>query len=157
VIPDEEEARLAASFFALRTVLRAREERRDAVQRHLTSVTTLAEDWTKSPFPRSPDLLLLGVAALAAAPREHRSAAAYLLNSVLELQTDDGEWEGADFFLALEALLALPIPAAMDAISKAAPKLVELQRDSGAFDEDGSEVKAFVALRTLAVVRDLKS
>lgn len=157
VIPDEEEARLAASFFALRTVLRAREERRDAVQRHLTSVTTLAEDWTKSPFPRSPDLLLLGVGALAAAPREHRSAAAYLLNSVLELQTDDGEWEGADFFLALEALLALPIPAAMDAISKAAPKLVELQRDSGAFDEDGSEVKAFVALRTLAVVRDLKS
>jgi hypothetical protein len=154
---DEEHARLAASFFALRTVLRAREERREAVQRHLASIASLAADWINSQQRRSANLMFLAIAALSAAPREYRQDAVNLMNLVLDFQVKEGEWDGAHLFLALEALLAMPIPPAMEAIRNAIPKLVNLQRESGAFDDDECEVRAFVGLRALALVRDLQS
>ncbi len=157
VFDDEEDARLGASFFALRTVLRAREERRDAVKRHLETVASLAADWTAGRVSRSTNLMLLAVTAVAAAPREYRQVAEMLLSHVLGLQSRHGTWEGAHFFLALEALLAMPTAPAIEALGAALPRLIELQRESGAFDDDGSEVRAYVGLRALALASDLKS
>ena len=156
VFANEEDARLAASFFALRTVLRAREERRGAVRRHLASLASLAEGWINGHAGRSLNLALLAIAALSAAPREYRQEAASLMNWVLDQQAADGGENGTHLFLALEALLAMPIPAAMEAIRTTIPTLVNLQRESGAFDDAECEVIALIGLRALALVRDLQ-
>jgi len=80
-----------------------------------------------------------------------------LLSHVLDLQSKRGGWDGAHFFLALEALLAMPIAPATEAILAALPRLLELQRESGAFDDEGSEVRAYVGMRALALASDLQS
>ena len=152
-VSGEEEARFAASCFALRVVLRAREERRDGVRRHLESIVALTSDWQPGGGGWSVDLVLFALSGLALAPPQYRGHMARLTEGVAALQQPTGEWQQAHMFHALDVLLAIPTPAAQECVRKAVPHLSGLQRDSGAFDEADSEAKALIALRAMKLAK----
>jgi len=148
-VTGEEEARFAASCFALRVVLRGREERRDGVQRHLESLVELTCDWQAGDTRWPVDLVLFALGGLALAPPEYRRHSDRLVEGIAALQQPTGEWHEAHLFHTLDALLATPTRLARDCVCNAVPRLCGMQRESGAFDETGDETKALIALRAM--------
>jgi hypothetical protein len=149
VIVNEWEARFAASCFALRTVLQARQEGRPLVRAHLNSLFHLAERWENQEFEAAPDLLFLASGCFAVAPLDDRQRSRNSFAALGARQLEDGTWEGASLFNALEALLLAPFPETSEAVKRAAPEVIRRQRTSGAFDEEENEEVALIALRTL--------
>jgi hypothetical protein len=145
----EDEARLAASCFALRSVLRAGEDRREAVKRHVAALldSPLAADpWSTD---RNPDLFFLVLGAAGHGPIETRASLGPLLDRVVKAQQDDGTWIGTDTFHALGTLARLPDRRVRDVATRVAPHLCARQQPSGAFDPGDDEEWALIATRTL--------
>jgi hypothetical protein len=149
IITHEWEARFAASCFALRTVLQARQERRKSVQLHLNGLVDLAARWEQQQFSASPDLLFFVLGAFALTPIEHREHAQRLTNRLVAMQTEQGEWESGSLFHALDNLLHAPFSEARDAVQRATPPLIARQQPNGSFDETDNEELALIALRAL--------
>ncbi len=149
VITKEWDARFAVSCFALRTVLHARQERRDAVRRHIDSLVFLAERWEQDEFPVNRDVAFTAMAAIAAAPLGQRERAVRIAERLIERQRPDGTWENASHYHAVDALLALSTPIAQEAMIRAAQKIVADQRPDGSFDEQVNEEIALIALRAI--------
>lgn len=152
VIRDEENARFAASCFALRVVLRAREDRRRAVQDHLDSLIRLDSLWDLANDRWDPDVRVFAVAALSAAPFEHRAAASRCGLRFIEAQQEDGTWPETNHVHALDALLGFPTQEAYQAIVEGTPALLACQSEDGSFSTDGDEEITLIAMRVLARV-----
>ena len=151
VIVSEIAARFAVSCFALRSVLYAREERRDAVRRHIESLLTLSERWRdrETEFPSTVDVVFCALGALGLAPPEYAEGVNRLTARIGEMQNEEGVWEDTSIFHALDGMLTLRSSAAREVIGRAMPRLLQMQQPSGAFDESQDEELALIALRAL--------
>lgn len=145
----ESAARFAASCAALRVVLRAGEERRASVRRHLDSVLSLAERPDDLELDGGQDLTFFALGALALAPPAYREPLQRLTRHVADRQDRDGRWDGAHLFHALDMLSSAHTSAAREALEQAAPLLCSMQLANGALDADGREEPALVAVRVL--------
>lgn len=150
-IEQEQDARFAASCFALRVVLRAGEDRRAAVRQHLDSLLEIPGLWDSSGEPWLPDLTFFALGALALAPIDYRQRLEPRTSFVLDHQNADGGWPDTHLFHALDMALSMPTQAAQEAVRRAAPLLCSLQREGGAFDADENEEPALIALRSLTL------
>ncbi len=151
---DEEEARLAVSCLALRSVLRAGEDRREAVRRHVASLLDsdlMAGAWSAD---GNPDLLFLAVGAAGHGPIETRARLGPLLGEVLAHQGTDGTWARAHTFHALGMLSRLADARIRQVATAITPHLCAQQRPSGAFDPTDNEEWALVATRTLTTAHE---
>jgi hypothetical protein len=153
-LSDEEGARFAASCFALRVALRAGEDRREPIRRHLESLLDLRGMWETWGSGWDPNLTLFALSALAQAPIDLRDRVRTAVAHVLAHQQPDGSWPGADLFHAVDTLLSVHSPEARAAVRRAAPLLAMEQRPSGAFDDADNEERALVALRALRTAVD---
>jgi hypothetical protein len=152
-IADEEEARFAASCFALRTVLRAGEDRREGVLRHVASLAESAfvgDPWNRGADPNS---FFFAFGALARGPRAIRPRVAQLLTEALAHQDVEGSWPGTHLFHALDMLGGTTGPEVPLAAARLAPRLCALQGPDGAFDAESDEERALIAIRILLLAR----
>lgn len=151
VIISEIAARFAVSCFALRTVLYAGEERREAVRRHVESLLLLADRWRnrETEFPNTIDVMFCAQGALGLSPPEYAERAQRLTERIGEMQRSDGSWEGTSLFHALEGLVNVRNEPARAAIARAMPGLLDEQLPSGAFDSSEDEEIALIALRAI--------
>jgi hypothetical protein len=141
-------ARFALSCLALRVALRAGLSSRPPVERHLTSLFQLQQQWTDWNGYFAGDTIVAGIHALAcgSVPLELR---ARLSSLIAAQQTQDGNWPNADLFHTLEALLALGTPEARTAVRRAVPALIARQRLDGSFGSTAQQERALIALRAL--------
>ncbi|HEX5004064.1 MAG TPA: hypothetical protein VFV65_02045, partial [Gemmatimonadales bacterium] len=124
----EAAARFAVSCLGLRAVLMAGLAGRASVKKHLTSLSLLANEWTDWGGYYAPDLIVSALHPLAISPPVHRGATLKTAAFIADNQESDGTWKNADFFHALESLMAAGTPPAVKAVAKAAPALVAMQR-----------------------------
>lgn len=149
VFTEEWDARFAGSCFALRTALQARQERREAVRRHVESLVHLAERWDRQKFAVAPDTVFAAIAAVGVAPLPQREQAEHLADRLIADQRGDGTWENASLFHAIDALLTLTTETARLAVERATKAIIEQQRPNGSFDDHENEERALIALRAL--------
>ena len=145
----EPAARFAVSCLALRAALRGRQEHRPLVRQHLLSLIQLQEQWHNWNGYFAPDAILAGIHALAFAPSEHRELLPHLAAIVVANQAEDGSWQQADLFQALEVLHALHTPEAHAAVQRAVPVILARQRIDGSFGSTAQQERALIALRSL--------
>ncbi|MBI4499887.1 MAG: hypothetical protein HY700_01880 [Gemmatimonadetes bacterium] len=148
-VRDEAEARFAASCFALRAVLRARQERRQRVLDHLGALLNLGDVWGGWGSPWSPDLVLFALGGVAHAPLDFRERVERLASQVARRQRPDGSWNGAHPLHALDVMLSIPSAPAQAAVRAAVPHICAQARDGTLFVE-GTEEHSLIALRALA-------
>lgn len=148
-ITDEESARFAASCFALRTVLRAHEDRRAGILQHLDSLMGLLERNDGWGANHKLDLLFFAIGAVALAPLQYRDRLEQLVSHVLAHQDDQGDWPNASLFHGCEMLLSVPTAPAREALRRTAPRLLGQQQPDGAFDPEVNEERALTGLRVL--------
>lgn len=149
LLGEERAARFAASCFALRTVLRAGEDRRGSVRKHLDALVELLGRWDELPDELTPDLRLLAFGALARAPIDYRSHVDEFASHIVARQEPGGGWTNVDLFHTLEMLLSVTTAPTREALRRAAPLLCTMQQSSGAFDPTESEEKTLIAARVL--------
>lgn len=148
-VEGESEARFAASCFALRTVLKAQEDRRASVRRHLDSLLKLPDLWSGWGKKWPPDLVFFAVGALALAPWELRARAAPAISYVVNNQNRDGSWSGASPFHAVDMLALAPAPEAREAVARTAPLLCSLIQEPAVLEGPAGEELALITLRAL--------
>ena len=150
VILTEFGARYAVSCMALRTVLRAGEDRRTAVLAHIESLFHLVDRWQdQSQFPDSMDVVFTTLGALGLAPLEYRDRVGKTADAIIGLQNAQGAWDGTSVFHAVDGMMAIRGDAARRAIGRALPQMLTLQQESGAFDDADSDELALIALRAV--------
>ncbi|HYF40344.1 MAG TPA: hypothetical protein VD930_11690 [Gemmatimonadales bacterium] len=145
----EPAARFAISCLAFRAVMRGAQGARPQVERHLTSLLQLQEQWTTWNGYFAPDAIVAGIHALAVALPERAELHAGLSATIAAHQISDGTWPQADLFHTLEALLALGTPQALAAVRRAVPTLLARQRSDGSFGSTAQQERAWIALRAL--------
>ena len=148
-------ARFAVSCLALRAVLRAGHEDRPAVDRHAKSLVLLQDAWTDWNGYFAPDMIVSALNALALVQPPHREALVPAAKFVAAHQGDDGTWPDADFFHTLDSLVAAGTADAREAIRRAIPALVGMQRPDGSFSGVAQHERALIGLRALLVAREL--
>jgi hypothetical protein len=145
----EPAARFAISCLALRATLRAGLHERPGVARHLDSLRSLAEGWTDWTGLFAPDVIVAGLHALALGGASYRPAVERLVEFVANQQRLDGQWDGADLFQTIEALVATGLPTARTAVRRAVPALEERQRVDGSFGATAQQERALIGLRAI--------
>ncbi len=145
----EPAARFALSCLGLRALQLTPARTYAAVRRHLSSLAKLKNAWVTWDGFFPPDLLLTALTALGTAGDLERSATAAATSFVVAHQNSEGEWPGADLFVALEALLAVGSPEALGAIHRSLRCLIERQRADGSFGPAAQQERALIALRGL--------
>jgi hypothetical protein len=141
-------ARFALSCLALRVVLRAGLGSRPPVERHLTSLLQLQQQWTDWNGYFAADTIIAGIHALACGSPS-RDLRARFSALIAAQQGQDGNWRNADLFHTLEALLALGTPGAREAVRRAVPALLSRQQLDGSFGPTARQERALIALRAL--------
>jgi hypothetical protein len=147
---DERAARFAASCFALRSVVRAGEDRRESVHRHVASLLGLAGLWSGEGEVWPPDIQFLAFGAIASAPLDLRDRAGSAMAKVLDRQKADGSWSGADPFHAADMVLRGPTREARAAVKRAAPLLCSQLFGEGVLEQQQGEERALITLHALA-------
>jgi hypothetical protein len=150
-VTEEQQARFAASCFALRTVMRAGEDRRESVQRHAASLLDIPGLWTEWGGAWSPDITFFALGAIALAPLDLRERSAQAASQVIARQQADGSWPGANLFHALDMLLLVPTGEAREAVRRATGQVCRYVKDGEVLGGDGAEERGLIALRALAV------
>jgi hypothetical protein len=146
----EPAARFAISCLALRAALRrGRMEARPSIERHLTSLLQLQEQWTNWNGYFAGDAIVSGIHALALVSRSRRDLLGKLSSLIAAHQETDGTWLHADLFPTLEALLELGTPEAKASVRRAIPALLSRQRLDGSFGSTAHQERALIALRAL--------
>jgi len=145
----EPAAGFAISCLALRAVLRAGMGEQPAVARHLESLRSLGEGWTDWTGLFAPDVIVAGLHALALGGPSFRPTVERLVQLVASRQRVDGQWDTADLFQAIEALLATGLPAARAVVRRAVPALEERQRADGTFGATAQQERALIGLRAI--------
>ncbi len=147
-------ARFALSCLALRTVLRARHEDRPAVDRHVRSLVLLQDSWTDWDGYFAPDLIVSALGPLSLVSPPYREVLPRAARFVADHQAEDGTWPNADFFHVLDALVMTGTPAGREALRRAAPALIAMQRPDGSFSGVAQQERALIGLRALLATRD---
>lgn len=147
-------ARFALSCLALRAVLRAHLEDRPAVERHVKSLVLLQESWTDWDGYFAPDMIVAALGPLSLVPLPYREALPRAAKFIADHQLDDGTWPNADFFYVLGALVMAGAPEAREALRRAAPTLVAMQRPDGSFSGVAQQERALIGLRALLAARE---
>jgi hypothetical protein len=145
----EPAARFAISCLAFRAAVRGRLGARPQVERHLTSLLQLQEQWTTWNGYFAADAIIAGMHALAVGLPAHGDLHTRLSSTIAAHQISDGTWPNADLFHTLEALLALGTPEALRAVRRAIPPLLARQRSDGSFGSTAQQERAWIALRAL--------
>jgi len=138
-------ARFALSCLALRTVLRARHEK---------SLVLLQESWADWNGYFAPDLIVSALGPLAFAAPPHRDVLPRAAKFIADHQADDGTWPNADFFHVLDALTMAGTAASREALRRAAPALVAMQRPDGSFSGVAQQERALIGLRALLSAKE---
>jgi len=147
VFDSPEGASLALRCLSTRLLVRAHLGRRPSVVQGIGAIAA-------APQPATLNLSASVLSALALAPPEHRHHLDGLVNRLAVAQREDGAWAGADVFHMLDTLVLAGIRPARAVIAKAAPALLSLQRDTGAFDDAAHEERALIGLRALQVAAE---
>lgn len=150
VVEHEDDARFAASCYALRVVLRAREDRRAAVREHIDSLVGLESLWDVTDDRWNSDLRVFALAALGAVPHTDRPQTQRRAKAFIAAQADDGTWHDTNHVHALDALLGFAMPEAIQAVRRAIPPLLASQQRDGSFAPDADEEVTLIAMRVLA-------
>ncbi|HET6838006.1 MAG TPA: hypothetical protein VFH24_08170 [Gemmatimonadales bacterium] len=145
----EPAARFAISCLAFRAAVRGSLGARPQVERHLTSLLQLQEQWTTWNGYFAADAIIAGMHALAVALPTRTDLQARLSSTIAAHQLSSGAWPNADLFHTLEALLALGTPEALAAVRRAIPTLLARQRTDGSFGSTAQQERAWIALRAL--------
>jgi hypothetical protein len=149
VFRGEPAARFAISCLAFRVAVRGCHAARPGVERHLTSLVQLQEQWNTWNGYFAGDAIVAGMHALAVALPARADLHARLSSTIAAHQISDGTWPGADLFHTLETLLALGTPEAHAAVRRAIPSLLARQRSDGSFGSTAQQERAWIALRAL--------
>lgn len=152
VVEHEDDARFAASCYALRVVLRMREDRRAAVREHLESLVGLESLWDMTGDRWDSNLRVFALAALGTAPHTHRAQTEPCAKAFISAQAADGTWHATNLVHALDALLGFAMPESMQALRRAIPPLLASQQSDGSFSPDGDEEVTLIAMRVFARV-----
>ena len=178
-------ARFMASCFALRTVLRAGQMEAEAqtsagerppavpaaraekpkpplgildlplVRRHVGSLLALPKMWDTWGGLWQPTLTVGALAAIAWAPLPFRAQLPILAEHLALNQKPDGSWRNLDIIPAVDALVAVQLPQAREAVALAAPKLARLQTPKGTMGSGPlAEERTLAALRGWLVARE---
>ena len=154
-VTSDQASRFVASCFALRTVLRAGQDGRTMVRRHVGSLLALPKLWDTWGRPWQPGLPASALAAIAWSPEPFRNQLPILSEHLALNQKPDGSWRNLDMAHAVDALVAIPLPQAREAVALAAPKLAKMQAQSGAVGTGPhAEERTLVALRAWLVARE---
>jgi hypothetical protein len=145
----EPAARFAISCLAFRAAVRAEQGARPQVERHLTSLLQLQEQWNTWNGYFAGDAIVAGIHALAVGLPSRGDLLAKLSSTIAAHQISDGTWPNADLFHTLEALLALGTPEARTSVRRAVPALLARQRSDGSFGSTAQQERAWIALRAL--------
>jgi len=177
-------ARFMASCFALRSVLRAGQMEAEAlaqapangrprvaaaakrksapgvldlplVRRHVGSLLALPKMWDAWGGLWQPTLTVGALAAIAWAPLPFRAQLPILAEHLALNQKPDGSWRNLDMIPAVDALVAVRLPQAREAVALAAPKLARLQTPKGTIGSGAlAEERTLAALRGWLVARE---
>jgi len=148
-------ARFLASCFALRTVLRAGRDGETLVRRHAGSLLALPHLWDTWGGAWSPTLMAGALAAIAYAPEPFRNQLPILAEHLALNQRPDGTWRNLDVVHAVDALAAVPLPQAREAVALAAPKLAKLQTLRGTVGSGQyADERTLVAVRAWLIARE---
>ncbi|MBI4541470.1 MAG: hypothetical protein HY705_00380 [Gemmatimonadetes bacterium] len=148
-------SRFLASCVALRTVLRAGREENTLVRRHIGSLLALPKMWDNWGGFWTPTLTVGALAAIAWAPLPFRAQLPILSEHLGLNQKPDGSWRNLDIVHAVDALAAVPLPQAREAVALAAPRLAKLQSQRGVLGSGPyAEERTLVALRAWLVARE---
>jgi hypothetical protein len=154
-VTSDQGARFLASCFALRTVLRAGQEERTLVRRHVGSLLALPKMWDSWGGLWAPTLTVGALAAIAWAPPPFRGQLPILSEHLALNQKPDGSWRNLDIVHAVDALVAVPLPQAKEAVALAAPRLAKMQSQKGTVGSGPyAEERTLVALRAWLIARE---
>ena len=154
-VSSDQGARFLASCFALRTVLRAGQEERTLVRRHVGSLLALPKMWDTWGGLWAPTLTVGALAAIAWAPPPFRGQLPILAEHLALNQKPDGSWRNLDIVHAVDALVAVPLPQAKEAVALAAPRLAKMQTQKGTVGGGPyAEERSLVALRGWLIARE---
>jgi hypothetical protein len=142
-----DDATLALRCLGIRVLVRGQLGERPGVAKEIEAIARGAQ-------PGTLNLSASVLSALALAPPAHRHHLDGLVNRLGVAQDAGGGWTGADLFHMLDALVLAGIRPARAVIAKAAPALLALQRDDGAFDDPPHEERALIGLRALQVAAE---
>ncbi|HVM43827.1 MAG TPA: hypothetical protein VMT77_09970 [Gemmatimonadales bacterium] len=154
-VTSDQGARFLASCFALRTVLRAGQEERTLVRRHVGSLLALPKMWDSWGGLWVPTLTVGALAAIAWAPHPFRGQLPILSEHLALNQKPDGSWRNLDIVHAVDALVAVPLPQAKEAVALAAPRLAKMQSLKGVVGSGPyAEERTLVSLRAWLIARE---
>ena len=154
-VTSDQGARLLASCFALRTVLRGGQEERTLVRRHIGSLLALPKMWDSWGGLWAPTLTVGALAAIAWAPPPFRGQLPILAEHLALNQKPDGSWRKLDIVHAVDALVAVPLPQAKEAVALAAPRLAKMQTQKGTVGTGPyAEERTLVSLRAWLTARE---
>jgi hypothetical protein len=95
------------------------------------------------------------LAAIAWSPLPFRAQLPILAEHLALNQKPDGSWRNLDIIHAVDALVAVPLPQAREAVALAAPKLAKLQTQKGTLGVGPTaEERTLVALRAWLIARE---
>ena len=154
-VTSDQGARFLASCFALRTVLRAGQDERTLVRRHVGSLLALPKMWDSWGGLWAPTLTVGALAAIAWAPPPFRGQLPILAEHLALNQKPDGSWRNLDIVHAVDSLVAVPLPQAKEAVALAAPRLAKMQSQKGIVGSGPyAEERTLVALRAWLIARE---
>ncbi len=154
-VTSDQGARFLASCFALRSVLRAGEESRTLVRRHVGSLLALPKMWDTWGGMWAPTMTVGALAAIAWAPPPFRGQLPILAEHLALNQRPDGSWRNLDIVHAVDALGAVPLPQAKEAVALAAPRLARAQSPKGTVGGGPyAEERTLVAVRAWLIARE---
>lgn len=149
VLRSERAARFAASCLALRAVTVAGHGANPAVRRHVESLSTLV---VAQPLPSDHltlEMLTIVLSTLARCAAPADSTRTALRDMMVHRQRNDGTWPGLDHFLALEAVLADGQSSSTEALRRAVPHLLGMQRPDGSFGALARQERAWIGLQAM--------
>jgi hypothetical protein len=132
-------------------VIRAGEDRRDSVHRHVASLLEVPGLWSEWAGAWAPDLVFFALGAVALAPLGLRERAGQAGAQVIARQQPDGSWPGADLFHALDMLLMVPTAEARDAVRRAVPLACRMIQEGVALTDEAGPERGLLVLRALAL------
>lgn len=154
-VTSDQGSRFLASCFALRSVLRAGQDERTLVRRHVGSLLATPRMWDTWGGPWQPTMTVGALAAIAWSPLPFRAQLPILSEHLALNQKPDGSWRNLDIVHAVDALVAVPLPQAREAVALAAPKLAKMQTQRGTLGSGPyAEERTLVALRAWLVARE---
>ncbi len=154
-VTSDQGARFLASCVALRTVLRAGQDEKTLVRRHVGSLLALPKMWDSWGGLWAPTLTVGALAAIAWAPHPFRGQLPILAEHLALNQKPDGSWRNLDIVHAVDALVAVPLPQAKEAVALAAPRLAKMQSLKGTVGTGPyAEERTLVSLRAWLIARE---